>query len=331
MATASFPARVHAHYVKGNEMNKNVMIGGIAAVAVLLGTAGYLIFAGRGPGSGGEGAPSGEQGPVTTNPVSVISEYTNNLSQDGKRLNLGFPAFELKAKAGETASSVFSTTWHIKVPADERVVVATATLNGFMKSTGTPPAVAPAPAAPAQATTPAAPADAAPDATTAPEATPAPTATPPADGAAAAPAEAPANPAPPAPVGPVAGDGAVRLVVTLGGEATVSEWRDLTGNGLNRRLSRAVSFIAADKDVRDGALVPVTVTVEVSGGTSVETLAKMNSIDVQLFTESAPLPAPVTEAPAAPAAEATPATPATDTPAPAATPETPAAAPPANP
>jgi hypothetical protein len=119
--------------------------------------------------------------------------------------------------------------------------------------------------------------------------------------------------------------------VTLGGEATVSEWRDLTGNGLNRRLSRAVSFIAADKDVRDGALVPVTVTVEVSGGTSVETLAKMNSIDVQLFTESAPLPAPVTEAPAAPAAEATPATPATDTPAPAATPETPAAAPPANP
>ena len=147
MATASFPARVHAHYVKGNEMNRNVMIGGIAAVAVLLGTAGYLIFAGRGPGSGGEGAPSGEQGPVTTNPVSVISEYTNNLSQDGKRLNLGFPAFELKAKAGETASSVFSTTWHIKVPADERVVVATATLNGFMKSTGTPPAAAPAPAA----------------------------------------------------------------------------------------------------------------------------------------------------------------------------------------
>jgi hypothetical protein len=122
-------------------------------------------------------------------------------------------------------------------------------------------------------------------------------------------------------VGPVAGDGVVRLVVTVGGEATVTEWRDPTGAGLNRRVSKAVSYIAADKDLRDGGLVPVTVSVEVSGGTALETLAKLNSIDVQVLTESAPLPAPVTEAPAAPAAEDAPAS----TPAPAATDAPPAA------
>jgi hypothetical protein len=302
-------------------MNRNVMIGGVAAVVVLLGTAGYLIFAGRGPGGGGEGAPAGEQGPVTTNPVSVISEYTNNLSQDGKRINLGFPAFELKAKAGETASSVFSTTWRIKLPADERVVVATATLNGFIKSAGNPPVATPAPAAPAEGQPATAPAETAPAPATDPAAPAEAPATPPADGAAAAPAEAPAKPAPATPVGPVAGDGVVRLVVTVGGEATVTEWRDPTGAGLNRRVSKAVSYIAADKDLRDGGLVPVTVSVEVSGGTALETLAKLNSIDVQVLTESAPLPAPVTEAPAAPAAEDAPAS----TPAPAATDAPPAA------
>jgi len=311
-------------------MNRNVMIGGIAAVVVLLGTAGYLIFAGRGPAGGGEGAPAGELGPVTTNAVSVISEYTNNLSQDGKRLNLGFPAFELKAKAGETTSSVFSTTWRVKLSADERVVVATATINGFMKSAGNPPVVAPAPAAPEAAAPAAAPADgsAAPAAT--PEAPAAAPATPPADGAAATPAETPAKPAPAAPAGPVAGDGIVRLSVTVGSEASITEWRDHTGTGLNRRVSKAVSFIAADKDLRDGGLVPVTVSVEVSGGTALETIAKLNSIDVQVLTESAPLPAPATEAPPAsatdaPAAEAPAETPAPATDAPATVPATPPA------
>lgn len=309
-------------------MNRNVMIGGVAAVAVLLGTAGYLIFAGRGPGSSGEGAPAGEQGPVTANAVSVISEYTNNLSQDGKRLNLGFPAFELKAKAGETASSVVSTTWHIKLPADERVVVATATINGFMKSTGNPPPAAPAPAAPAEAQPAAAPAGTATAPAEAPATPAAAPATPPADGAAATPAETPAKPAPAAPAGPVAGDGVARITVTVGGEASVSEWRDQSGSGTNRRLSRAASYIAADKDLRDGGLVPVTVSVEVSGGTALETLARINSIDVQVLTESAPLPAPVTAAPATEAPAATPA-PATETPA--ATPEAPAPAPATNP
>jgi hypothetical protein len=309
-------------------MNRTVLFGGVAAVVVLLGTAGYLIFAGRGPGGTGVGTGTQVDGPVTANPVSVITEHTNNLSQDGKRLNLGFPGFELKAGAGQTTSSVFSTTWHIKVPDDERVVVATATLNGFMKSVGTPPVE---PAQPAAGTTPAdtaatpAPAAEAP-ATEAPGAEPAATpATPPADGAAATPAESAAKPAA-APVGPVAGDGTARLIIAIGSEASVTEWRDYTGTGTNRKLSKAVSYVGSDADLRTGGLIPVTVTVEVSGATSVETLAKLNSIDLQIFTESAPLPAPVA-APATPADPA--AAPAGDAATPATTTTEPAAPAPA--
>ncbi|MBU6156909.1 MAG: hypothetical protein KJS87_08245, partial [Alphaproteobacteria bacterium] len=176
----------------------------------------------------------------------------------------------------------------------------------------------------------AAPADGAAAPAATPEAPGAAPATPPADGAAATPAEAPAKPAPAAPAGPVAGDGTVRISVAVGSDASITEWRDHTGTGLNRRLSKAVSYIAADKDLRDGGLVPVTVTVEVSGGTALETIAKLNSIDVQVLTENAPLPAPVTEAPAAPsadapAAEAPAATPAPATDAPATAPAAPPA------
>lgn len=302
-------------------MNRTVLFGGVAAVVVLLGTAGYLIFAGRGPGGTGAGTGAEADGPVTANPVAVITEHTNNLSQDGKRLNLGFPGFELKAKAGETTSSVFSTTWHIKVPADERVVVATATINGFMKSVGTPPVESAQPAAgAAPADTAATPAPAAEAPAAEPAATPA---TPPADGAAATPAETATKPAA-APVGPVAGDGAARLIVAIGSEASVTEWRDYTGTGTNRKLSKAVSYVGSDADLRTGGSIPVTVTVEVSGATSAETLAKLNSIDLQIFTESAPLPAPVA-APATPADPA--AAPAGDAAAPATTePATPAPA-----
>lgn len=302
-------------------MNRTVLFGGVAAVVVLLGTAGYLIFANRGPAGSGAGTGTEASGPVTPNPVTVISDYTKNLSQDGKRLNLGFPGFELKAIAGETTTSVVSTTWHIKVPADERVVVATATINGFMKSVGTPPVE---PAQPAAAATPADSAATPAPAAEAPAAEPAAApATPPADGAAATPAETPAKPAA-APVGPVPGDGVARLIVAIGSEASVTEWRDYTGTGTNRKLSKAVSYVGSEADLRDGGSIPVTVTVEVSGATSAETLAKLNSIDLQIFTESAPLPAPAPAAEpgaAAPAADGTtPATPAPATTEPAATP-----------
>lgn len=302
-------------------MNRNVLFGGVAAVVVLLGTAGYLIFSGRNSITGTGPAGSETQGPATLNQVTVISEHTTNLSQDGKRLSIGFPAFELKANAGVTTSTVFSTTWHVKPGADERVVVATSTLNGFMKSTGVPSVPAAAPTAPAtsDAATPAT----APAAET--PATPPAEAAPAADGTSAAPAT---QPAAPVVTGPVAGDGTARVIVAIGSEASVTEWRDHSGAGADRKLSKAVSYVGATNDLRDGGPIPVTVTIEVSGGTSMETLAKLNSIDLQIFTESAPLPVPAadtatTATPAAtPADASTPAdaaTPAPATPAPDAT------------
>lgn len=267
-------------------MNRNVVIGGIAAVVLLLGAASYLIFFnGRSSTTGSDQANLEDQGPVTLNPVAVITQHTANQSEDGRRLTLGFTNFELLAKAGETTSAVFSTTWRLKVGPDDRVVVAAATLNGFMKSTGTPP---PAPV-PAPVVAPAA----------APEADPA-AVTPPVP---ATPAEQPVQPATPAAPAPVAGDGVARVIVALGSEATVTEWRDAAGTGADRKLSKAISYSGASADLRNGGTIPVTVTVELSGGASAETLAKLNSIELQLFVESAPVPAPVADtAPATPPA-----------------------------
>ena len=284
-------------------MNRNVLFGGVAAVVVLLGTAGYLILGGRNSTTGLAPTGSEAQGPSTLNQVVVITEHTNNLSQDGKRLSLGFPGFELRAKAGETTSAVFSTTWHVKAGADERVVVATSTLNGFMKSAGVPPVPA---AEPAPAVT----SDAAAPATTPTADTPAPAApatTPPSSEPAATPAGQPAKPVAPVITGPVAGDGAARVIVAIGSEASVTEWRDQAGSGSDRKLSKAVSYVGSPNDLRDGGSIPVTVTIEVSGGASMETLAKLNSIDLQIFTESAPLPVPAAETTAATAPATTPA------------------------
>lgn len=259
-------------------MNRNVVIGGFAAVLLLLVAATYLVFFnGRSSTTGSDQANLQDQGPVTLNPVAVITEHSANQSEDGRRLTLGFTNFELLAKAGETTSAVFSTTWRLKVGPDDRVVVAAATLSGFMKSAGTPP---PAPA-PAPVTVPPATAPVDPAAVTPP--------------APAAPAEQPVQPATPSAPAPVAGDGVARVIVALGSEATVTEWRDAAGTGADRKVSKAISYAGASADLRNGGTIPVTITVELSGGASAETLAKLNSIELQLFVESAPVPPPVAD------------------------------------
>jgi hypothetical protein len=111
-----------------------------------------------------------------------------------------------------------------------------------------------------------------------------------------------------------------RVIVTIGTETTVSEWIDITGEGADRKLSKAVSFVGAS-DMRTGSTVPVTVTVELSGGTTGDATAKINAIDLKLFAESAPLPT------AEPAPAATPAATDAATPAPADTATTPATPP----
>lgn len=292
-------------------MNRNVVIGGVAGVAGILGVAGWYFLSGPGAGPGG-GATTEPTGPMTLNAVTVVTEQEASQSPDGRMLSVTFPKFELVAKAGETTSSVFSTTWHLKLGSNERAVAAIASLQGFMKSAGTPPPVQPAPAPVADATaTPAADGAAPPPAT---------------DGATPPPADKPAaTPAAAAPAQPVAGDGVARVIVSIGGETTVSEWRDWTGKGADHQLSKAVAYVGTPADLRDGASVPVTVTVELAGSTSTETIARLNSLVLRVVAEEAPIPVepgstPGTAADTAtpPAADATPAAPpAPATPAPA--------------
>ena len=292
-------------------MNRTVLIGGGVAVVALLGGAAWFLIGGGAGTSPSDQAALEDQGPIALNPVAVITDHSAAQSDDGRMLSVTFPKFELVAKGGETTSAVFSTTWRIKLAPEDRATVATVSLSGFMKSVGTPPpAPPPAPAAqPRPAPVPA-------TEGTVPATT---------DGA-APPVEQPAaTPAPVAPAKPVAGDGTARVIVTIGGETSVTEWRDWTGTGSDHQLSKAVAYIGTSADMRNGATVPVTVTVEVAGSTSTETLSRLNSLELRLFAEAAPLP---TEPPGTPGtapgapAEVTPPADAGTAPAPA-TPPTP--------
>jgi hypothetical protein len=268
-------------------MNRNFVIGGVVAVAILLAVAAYFLISGRTTSTTGQTLTGEPSGPIALNNVSVITDHSTSQSEDGRTLSVTFPKFELAAKGGETTSAVFSTTWRLKLAPEERAVVAAVSVNGYMKSAGTPP---PAPA-PVTTTTPAA-----------PEGTAAAT-TPPAEGT-TPPVEQPAaTPAPAAPMKPVAGDGVARVIVSIGGDISITEWRDWNGEGAEHKVSKAVAFASAGADLRDGATVPVTVTVEVFGGTATDTLARLSAIDLRVFPENAPLPsaaptAAVTETPA---------------------------------
>jgi hypothetical protein len=222
-----------------------------------------------------------------------------------------FPKFELVAKGGETTSAVFSTTWRLKLPPQERANVATVSLSGFMKSVGTPPPAPP----PQPQPQPAQPAPAADGATPAAEGTPPATSDSAAPAGSTPPAEQPAaTPAPAAPAQPVAGDGTARVVVTIGGETSITEWRDWTGKGSDHQLSKAVAYIGTPADMRDGDGVPVTVTIEVAGNTSTETLSRLNALELRVYADEAPLPTeppgtPGTPAEVTPPAESTGTTP----------------------
>lgn len=280
--------------------------GGVAgALALAAGAGWYFLGGSTGPGSG-PGAAGEEQGPIALNPVAVVTDHSASQSEDGRMLSVMFPKFELVAKGGETTSAVFSTTWRLTLKPGERAVAAIASLQGYMKSAGTP---TPTPAPTAQPATPPA---------TPPAAEPAvaDSTTPPAAGA-TPPVEQPtATPAPAAPAKPVAGDGAARVIVAIGGETSVTEWRDWTGAGAEHQLSKAVAYVGTPADVRNGATVPVTVTVELAGNTSTDTLARLSSLVLRVVAEEAPIPVEPTGTPGtAPDASQPAATPAAGAPA----------------
>ena len=127
-------------------MNRNVVIGGVGAAAVVLGGGAWYLLSGGSIGGGGK-TTTEPQGPIALNVVNVITEHGATQSDDGRKLSVSFPKFELTAKAGETTSSVFSTTWHLKVGPDERVLAVAGTISGYMKSSS--PGMSAPPAAPA--------------------------------------------------------------------------------------------------------------------------------------------------------------------------------------
>jgi hypothetical protein len=283
-------------------MNRTVVIGGVVAVAVLLGVAAWLLIGGRSNFSSSQQLAGENAGPTILNPVDVVTEHGVKQSDDGRTLSITFPKFELDTKGGETKSAVFSTNWRLKLGPDERALVAVASFDGYMKSAAVPaPAAAPVPEAAKPAT---------------PEAPAATPATPPADGAtpAAVPpaTTAPAKPETPPPAKPAAGDGVAHVIVTFGSDTTVTEWTDATGTGADHKFSKAAAFVGAPSDLRDGATVPVTVTVELSGATSADTLARLKGIELRLFAENVPKPVePAASQPATPATtDAAPAAPA---------------------
>jgi hypothetical protein len=228
------------------------------------------------------------EGPMALNPVSVITKTGTTEGSDNRTLNVMFSDFELRGSGHEVKTAVFSTTWHVKLQPGERVAVATVDVKGFMSSSAAPPQ----PAVPVGTATPAATTT---TAGTAPPATPAPT---------------PA--APPPPPKPVAGEGVATVFVSVDGTTSSSQWKDTNGEGADRIQTQAAVFSDPAHELRNGGEIPVTVTVELNANGSSEAVAKISTLGLRLFVDSAPEPAAAT---AEPAGAATPA-PAPATPAP---------------
>ncbi|MBI1211454.1 MAG: hypothetical protein GC190_08325 [Alphaproteobacteria bacterium] len=260
-------------------MNRTLVIGGLVALAVLLGLASWLLIGGRKPAPTSTEETVAQDGPMALNQVSIITKTGTTPSADNRSLNVLFSDFELRGSGREVRTAVFSTTWHVKLEPGERVAVATATVKGFMSSSGAQPQP---PAAPPPATTPAD-APATPADASASSATPATTAPP---------------PAPVAPPRPVAGAGIATIFITVDGNTSSTQWRDTNGGGTDRVQTQAAVFSDAAHEKRNGGDIPVTVMVELNSNGSTESVAKISQLDLRLFVDNVPEPEPA-PAPAA--------------------------------
>ncbi len=276
-------------------MNRTLVIGGLVALAVLLGLASWLLMGGRkGSTPTSDEQTAAQQGPMALNPVSIITKTGMTPGADNRTLNVLFSDFELRGSGHEVKTAVFSTTWHVKLEPGERVAVATADIKGFMSSSGAQPQpIAVATATPAAATTPT---------TTDTSSTTSTTST-------AAPATTQPV-APPPPPKPVAGEGIATVFIAVDGTASSAQWRDSNGEGADRIQTQAAVFSDPAHELRNGGEVPVTVTVELNSNGSTESVAKISSLDLRLFVDNVPeatAPAPAEGQPAAPAPAPTPA------------------------
>ena len=264
-------------------MNRTLVIGGFAALAVLLGLASWLLIGGHKTSSSLTSETQVPEGPMALNPVSVITKTGTTEGPDNRTLSIMFSDFELRGSGREVKTGVFSTTWHVKLQPGERVAVATVDVKGFMSASGAPPQPAPVAATPAPSTT---------DGTT--------------------PAAAPPQPTAPPPQKPVAGDGVATVYVSVGGTASSSQWKDANGEGADRIQTQAAVFADPVHELRNGGEIPVTVTVELNANGSSEAVAKISSLNLRLFVDNVPEPTPATTEPAS----TTPPAPTPPTPAP---------------
>jgi hypothetical protein len=242
-------------------MNRTLVIGGLVALAVLLGLASWLLIGGRKPAPTSTQETQLPEGPMALNPVAVITKTGMKEGEDNRTLNIVFSDFELRGSGHEVKTAVFSTTWHVKLQPGERVAVATVDVKGFMSASGAQPAPVPA------ATTPSAETGAQPAATVPP-------------------------PAPPPPPRPIAGDGVATVFLSVGGTTSSSQWKDSNGEGSDRIQTQAAVYADPAHELRNGGQIPVTVTVELNANGSTEAVAKINSLDLRLFVDNAPEAAP---------------------------------------
>ena len=170
-------------------MNRTLVIGGLAALAVLLALASWLLIGGRNSAPSSTQEATIPEGPMALNPVSVITKTGTTEGADNHTLNVLFSDFDLRGSNHEVKTAVFSTTWHVKLQPGERVAVATVDVKGFMSSSGAQPQAVAQPAA---------------------EATPTDAATP------ATTSQPAAAPPPPPPPKPVAGEGIATVYISVG-------------------------------------------------------------------------------------------------------------------
>jgi hypothetical protein len=273
-------------------MNRTLVIGGLAALAVLLGLASWLLMGGHKASTPTTEEAQVPEGPMALNPVSVITKTGTKEGEDNRTLNIVFSDFELRGSGHEVKTAVFSTTWHVKLQPGERVAVATVDVKGFMSASGAQPQPAPV-----VSTT-----------------TPPPTTT---DGTTPPPATAPTPAAPPPPPKPVGGEGVATVFVAVGGTTSSSQWKDSNGEGSDRIQTQAAVFADPAHELRNGGEIPVTVTVELNANGSTEAVAKISSLDLRLFVDNVPEPAAATTTTEEPGSTTTP--PATTPPTPAPT------------
>ena len=267
-------------------MNRTLVIGGLVALAVLLGLASWLLIGGRKTTPTTTEETAIPEGPMALNPVSVITKTGTTPGADNRTLNVLFSDFELRGSNREVKTAVFSTTWHVKLEPGERVAVATADVKGYMSSSGAQPQPAPQPAA-----------------TETPAATDTATATTPATAPAPAPTPAP-------PPRPVAGEGIATVFISVGGTTSSSQWKDTNGEGSDRIQTQAAVFADPLHELRNGGEIPVTVTVELNANGSTETVAKISALNLRLFVDNVPEPTPPSTDSGTTTPQATPATPA---------------------